>query len=224
MFASAWRALGVIFHPAFRGVLLKSLLLTIGLFAALFFAARYGLTLVPAFQWHWLNTAVDVLGYLVLVAAMVVLGAPVAALFASLFLDDIAKAVEKTSYPADAPSVGIPFWPGLRAATRLTLIVVAATVLLLPFDIELPGVGEAATLLVNGWIMGREFFELAALRHLTPAEASDMRRRHAGSIWLGGLGLSLLSAVPLVNLFAPLYGAAFMVHLFKRYAHQDRLA
>ena len=96
MFASARKALGVIFDPAFRGVVLKSLVLTLVLFAALFFGAQYGLAHLPQFHLAWLNTAIDWLASLLVIVGLFFLGAPVAALFASLFLDEIAEAVEKT--------------------------------------------------------------------------------------------------------------------------------
>jgi CysZ protein len=92
----------------------------------------------------------------------------------------------------------------------------------LPFDIALPFVGEAAALLVNGWLLGREYFELAALRHLPQAAADALRRKHRGGLFFAGLLISILSVIPVANLFAPLYGSAFMVHLFRRY--QERSA
>ena len=91
MFASARKAVRVIFDPTFRGVVLKSLLLTLVLFAALFFGAQYGLAHLPQFHWQWLNVAVDWLGSLLVVVGLFFLGAPVAALFASLFLDEIGE-------------------------------------------------------------------------------------------------------------------------------------
>lgn len=222
MFASARKALHVIFDPAFRGVLMKSLLLTLVLFAALFFGAQYGLAYLPQFQWEWLNTAIDWLTSLLVIIGLFFLGAPVAALFASLFLDDIAEAVEKNDYPADPPSAGTPFWRGLAAGLRLSLWVIVFTLVLLPFNFLLPGFGTAATLAVNGWLLGREFFELAALRHMSQSAARALRRRHTFGVWAGGALLALLSLIPFVNFFAPLFGAAFMVHLYKLYFHQER--
>ena len=222
MFASARKALGVIFDPAFRGVVLKSLVLTLVLFALLFFGAQYGFAALPQFHWNWLNTAIDWLGSLLILVGLYFLGAPVAALFASLFLDDIAEAVEKEHYPADPPSAGTPFWRGLMAGLKLTLLVVVFTLLLLPFNFLLPGIGTAASLVVNGWLLGREFFELVALRHMSASAAATLRRRHMMGVWVAGVVLAVLAAVPFVNFFAPLFGVAFMVHLYKLYSHQER--
>ena len=222
MFASMRKAFGVIFDPAFRGVLLKSLALTLLLFAGLFFAAQYGLSHLPQFHWHWINTAADLIASLLAIVALFFLGAPVAALFASLFLDEIAEAVEKDYYPADPPSPGVPFWRGLFAGLRLAFWVIAFTLVLLPFNIWLPGIATALTVAVNGWFLGREFFELAALRHMSPSAARTLRRRHLFGVWSAGLVLAVFAIVPIVNFFAPLFGAAFMVHLYKRYVHQER--
>ena len=94
--------------------------------------------------------------------------------------------------------------------------------LLLPFNFWLPGIGTLATVAVNGWLLGREFFELAALRHMSQTAARNLRRRHVFGVWMGGLLLAALAAVPFVNFFAPLFGAAIMVHLYKRYQHEER--
>lgn len=222
MFASARKALGVIFDPAFRSVVVKSLLLTLVLFALLFYGAQYGLAHVPQFHWAWLNTVLDWIASFLVLVILYFLGAPVAALFASLFLDEIAGAVEKECYPADPPSAGTPFWRGLVAGLRLSFWVILLSLVLLPFNFLVPGFGTAASIAVNGWLLGREFFELAALRHLSMSAASALRRRHTGGVWLAGIVLAALAAVPFINFFAPLFGAAFMVHLYKRYSHEER--
>ncbi len=76
--------------------------------------------------------------------------------------------------------------------------------MLLPFDIELPGLGEFASIAANGWLLGREYFELAALRHLSLAEAGALRRENGGAVWAVGVLIALTSMVPLLNLVAPL--------------------
>lgn len=222
MFASARKALQSVVDPAFRGVVLKSLALTVLLFAGLSWAAQYGLAHMPALSWAWLNTLLAALADALLVVVMVFLGAPVAALFASLFLDEIAEEVEKTYYPADPPAAGVSFWAGLVAGLRLSFWVILFEVILMPLNLLQPEFAWIDMLLLNGWLLGREFFELAALRHLSAGAARTLRRRHRFGIWSAGLLLAALSLVPVINFFVPLFGAAFMVHLFKRYSHEGR--
>ncbi|MGN6514480.1 MAG: EI24 domain-containing protein, partial [Rhizomicrobium sp.] len=146
MFASARKAFAMIFDRAFLGVVLNALLLTLALFLALFIGLQYALAWLPTLGWHWVNAAVDFVASILLVVVFFFLGAPVAALFASFFLDGIAKKIERTYYPADAPASGAPFWGSFTAGLRLTGAVIAVTFALLPVDIALPGVGSAATI------------------------------------------------------------------------------
>ena len=52
--------------------------------------------------------------------------------------------------------------------------------------------------------------------------ARALRRRHAGTVLLGGLVIAGLLAVPVLNLLVPLFGAALMVHLHKSVVARDR--
>ena len=99
---------------------------------------------------------------------------------------------------------------------RLAGLVILVDLLLIPADALVPGVGEGVTVVANGFLLGREYFELAALRHLSLAAADALRQRNAGRIVFAGMIISVLSTVPLLNFAAPLFGAALMVHLFKR--------
>jgi CysZ protein len=221
MFASLGRAVGNFFDGTLKGVIFKSVLLTLALFAVLGFGMAYGLNHLPTLGAHWVNEILDVVAPVIFILLMIFLGAPVAALFASLFLDEVAKKVEAHA-KLPGPATGASFLGNLGAGARMAVLVLAVNLLLLPVDIELPGVAEVLTVLANGWLLGREYFELAALRHLSRASADALRRRHGGSVFAGGTLIALLSMVPIVNLIAPLFGAAFMVHMFGRYAQEDR--
>ena len=75
--------------------------------------------------------------------------------------------------------------------------------------------------LVNGYLLGREFFEFAAMRHRPEAEAKMFRRKHSTTIFLAGLVIAAFLAVPVVNLATPLFAAAMMVHLHKMLSAAD---
>jgi CysZ protein len=224
MFASARKALGMIFDPAFFRVVLISVLLTVILFAALFAGAEYGVSQLPTLGWHWVNVALEIVTPVLSVLLIVALGAPVAALFASFFLDRVAGSVERKYYPADPKASGAPVISSLFLALRFTGLILAVTVALLPFDVILPGVGSAVTLVADAWLLGREYFELAALRHMPRGAVDAMRKRHRLAILGAGLLIALLSLIPGADLIAPLFGAGLMVHVFKFYQHQERLA
>ena len=85
----------------------------------------------------------------------------------------------------------------------------------------MPGINIAAFFLVNGYLLGREFFEFAAMRFRSEAEAKALRRKHAGTVFLAGLVIAAFLAIPLLNLLTPLFAAAMMVHLHKMVSATD---
>lgn len=220
MFASVGRAVRLIFDPAFAGIVGKALLLTVLLFVAALGLSEYALSLLPVLGYPAVNTFLKLLTPLLFVLGGVVLGPPVAALFASLFLDQVAARIEARDYP-DRPARPASFALTLRAGLKLAALVVGVNLVLLPFDIGLPGLGELLSLAANGWLLGREYFELAALRHVDLAEAGTLQRANGGAVWVGGVLIALASMVPLLNLMAPLFGTALMVHLFHRVADME---
>jgi CysZ protein len=85
----------------------------------------------------------------------------------------------------------------------------------------IPGVNIIAFFLVNGYLLGREFFEFAAMRFRSAEEARLLRSRHSGTVFMAGLVIALFLAVPIVNLLTPLFAAGLMVHLHKALAARD---
>jgi CysZ protein len=168
------------------------------------------------------NRALELLAPVILIMGLFAVGAPVAALFASLYLDKVADAIEARSYASDPKAPGTSFATGLGAGIRLAGLILVADLLLLPADAFLPGVGQVATIVVNGFLLGREYFELAALRHVSRNAADALRKRNAARIFGGGLIISVLTVVPFADFFAPLFGAALMVHLYKRVAREAK--
>jgi CysZ protein len=70
-------------------------------------------------------------------------------------------------------------------------------------------------------LLGREFFEFAAMRFRSPQDARLFRARHASTVFLAGLVIAAFLAVPIVNLLTPLFAAGMMVHLHKLVSRGD---
>ncbi len=49
-----------------------------------------------------------------------------------------------------------------------------------------------------------------------PSEAIALRRRHSGQVYVAGVIISGLVAIPVLNLLTPLFATAFMARLYKR--------
>lgn len=215
MLDAAFLALREILSPPFRGVLVKSLALTIGLLVALWLLLERLLSAWVEIPWPWLDTAFSILTGIGLVIGLGFLVAPVTALFAGLFLDDIAELVERTHYPADPVGTPLPMPRAILTAGKFLGVVLLVNAVALPL-VLLVGFGFLIFLAANAYLLGREYFELVALRHHDAETARRLRLRNSGRIFAAGLVIAGFLAVPLVNLLAPLFATAFMVHVFKR--------
>lgn len=208
-------AAGDVFSPPFRGVLLKSLGLTVLALVAAWFGLEALIDHLVQLDRGWLDGLVQVVSGLTLLVAAVFLVVPITALVASLFLDDIAAVVEKTHYPNDTPGTPLPTLAAIRSAVGFTLVVIGVNLLALML-LLVPGINAIIFLVANGYLVGREYFELAAFRFRPRREANALRRAHGGRVFLAGLVIAGLLAVPILNLLTPLFATSLMVHLHKR--------
>ncbi len=217
--------------PPFRAVLFKS----IGLTLLILVGAWFGLqqlfaslampwieALLPGFpSWAgWLSIVAALAIGVGFAVALALLVAPVTALVAGLFLDDIAEVVEKEDYPADPPGSAVPPLRSLVLSLKFVGIVILGNIVALLL-LLIPGVNIAAFFVVNGYLLGREFFEFAAMRFRPEAEAKALRRRNAMTVFLAGLVIAGFLAIPFVNLATPLFAAAMMIHLHKALSARD---
>jgi CysZ protein len=166
----------------------------------------------PASAMAWLLSIAAGLG---IVAGSIFLMPAVTAVVGSFFADQIADEVEREHYPADPPGKAVPLWralwEGLKTALLALLIYLCAVPLLI-----FAGFGAVIFFLATAYILGREYFELAAVRFRPPAEAKALRKRNAARVYLGGLFIAAFVSIPIVNLATPLFAMAFMVHMHKR--------
>jgi CysZ protein len=220
MIEAAALALRDILSPPFRGVLLKSLALTLALLAGLWLLLEWLLSAWVTLPWEWLDTAFSILSGVGLVVGLGFLVAPVTALFAGLFLDDIAETVERTHYPDDPVGRPLPLARAIATAVKFLGVVLLVNAVALPLVLFV-GFGVAIFLIANAYLLGREYFELAALRHHDAATTRRLRARHAGRIFGAGLVVAVFLAIPVVNLLGPLFATAFLVHLQKAIAARE---
>ncbi|MDX6805019.1 sulfate transporter family protein [Terrihabitans rhizophilus] len=215
MIQAALLALSQAFSPAFRSILLK----TVGL--ALLFLVVLGVllwTLATHFidlQNQNFDLAAGVLSGLGIVAGLFFLIPPVVSLVAGFYQDRIAERVEADHYPADVPGRELPTGRSILLAIRFALLVLVVNVGTL-FLLLVPGVNLIVWWIANGYLLGREYFEFAAMRFLPEDEAKALRSAYTGRVFIGGLMIAALMAVPILNLTTPLVASAFMVHVFKR--------
>jgi CysZ protein len=230
MLDDAARALSQMLSPPLRAVLWKSIALALALIVVVGIALdrliawllgtgsaalENGLgphAHTPATAVAWLLSVAAGLG---IVAGSIFLMPAVTSFVASFFADEIADAVERENYPSDAPGTAVPLslalLEGIRTALLAIVVYIAATILLL-----FAGFGAVIFFLATAWLLGRIYFDLAAMRFRSPADAKALRKRHGGTVYIAGLLIAAFVSVPIVNLATPLFAMAFMVHLHKK--------
>ncbi|HUF45202.1 MAG TPA: sulfate transporter family protein [Aestuariivirgaceae bacterium] len=214
MLEAALRALRDTFSPGLRQVLWKALGLTIALFILILFSVQVALSMLVGFSWPWVDTLIAVAAGLGLVAGLLFLMAPATAMFAGLYVDDIADLVERRDYPHDPPGRPLPLAKGVLTGVRFGLIVLAVNLALLPT--LLLGIGAIAMVLANAYLLGREYFEIIAMRHMPADEARRLRKESALRILAAGFIPAFLVVVPFVNIITPIFSTVYFVHIFKR--------
>ena len=217
------KALEQLFTPPFRSVLFKSLGLVIGIFIVIGAALQAFIASLPELPYPWLDQIAAVLAGFGVLVSMWFLIVPVTALVAGLFLDEIAAAVEERYYPMDKVGRELPFGRTVAYSVRFALVVLGLNLLALPFYL-IPPLGLAIHFVLNGYLLGREYFELSALRHMSFRDAKSFRRHYRGEVFLAGAVLAGLLLIPVVNFFVPIFGAAFMVHVFKGLSARNQVA
>jgi CysZ protein len=159
---------------------------------------------------------------LFMIGLSVFLMVPVASAFTGFFLEDVADAVEDRHYPGLPAATPLSLAAGLRQSVNFLGLVVLVNVLAL---FLYPFVGPGIPLLfwaVNGFLLGREYFSLVALRRLPATEVKAMRRRHRWTLWVAGTLMAAPLSVPILNLVVPVLGVATFTHIYHQLAASGR--
>ncbi|MEM7568691.1 MAG: EI24 domain-containing protein [Pseudomonadota bacterium] len=211
------KAISQLDDKRFRSVLIRGLLSAIVCLAAVTFAARYGMAHVDIPWWETPDWLLNIGSAALFMGASWFLFPAIATAVMGLFLDDVIDAVEETHYPhARAPrSIGVTeaAWLSVKLFGWILLV----NLLALPFYIALLFTAIGPLILfvaLNGYLLGREYFEMVALRHMRAKQAAKLRRAWRGDMFLLGVGVTGLFMIPVINLIAPLVGAAAAVHSF----------
>ncbi|MDB5679391.1 EI24 domain-containing protein [Sphingomonas bacterium] len=221
MFRAFFLSLGDLTDPAILRVFAKSIALTLAIFlllgAGLWFSTRW--LVIDRLGWdEAAGNLAAISGFLAMLLFGWVLFRAIAVAAIWLFGDEIVVAVERRHYPdALASAHHVPVTRsmalGLRSAGRALLV----NVLLMPLYVVLLVTGFGTPLLfyaANGWLLGADLGEMVAARHMTSGEMKAWARDTRWTRWDLGVVVAALMSVPVVNLIAPVLGAAMATHQF----------
>lgn len=216
-------ALGQLGDPRFRRVLL----LGIGGALAVLIAFAWGLFTVVGWwtgdsiwlpiigEVQWLDSVFSWGAVVLVLILSVFLMVPVASAITSLFLDDVADAVEAVHYPAIPQNPRTPLAEAMRDTIGFLGVLIGVNLLALLLYVIFAPVAIFIFWAVNGFLLGREYYTLAAMRRVGRKRAKELRRKHFLTIWVAGILMAMPLSVPLLNLVIPILGAATFTHLFQ---------
>ncbi|KIN74821.1 EI24 domain-containing protein [Sulfitobacter guttiformis] len=223
VFTAFGLALGQLGDPRFRRVLLLGIggalavlaAFTWGLAALAEWFAGDAVTLPLVGEVRWLDTAFGWGAVVLGMALSVFLMVPVASAITSLFLDDVADAVESVHYPHIPQAPRTPFMEAMRDTLGFLAVIVAVNLCALILYLVFAPVAIFIFWAVNGFLLGREYFMLVAMRRVGRVRAKELRRKHFLTVWLAGILMAMPLSIPLVNLAIPILGAATFTHLYQ---------
>jgi CysZ protein len=214
MISAALKALGDVLSPEFRSILLKAVGLTIVLFILVIAGALMVLELLGLVPWGWVETIIEVAAGLGLAVLAFFLMAPVTALFAGLYLDKVARIVEERHYPQDPIGEELSMFEAITTGIQFGLLALLINIAILPAIFF--AIGAVVLVIANAYLISREFFVMAAARHMPLSDARAMRKANSPRILVAGLIPALLALIPIANLLVPLFSTAYFVHIYKR--------
>lgn len=229
MLKAATSALTQMASPAFRSILLKSMGLALLLLIIIGIGVHRLLSWLAGSGGAWLEQGlglahgpVEVLLWFFAIAAglglavgAIFLMPAVTALVAGVFADDIAEQVERRHYPGEPEGRALPMSTALVEGVRTALLAVVVYLIAAPF-LLVAGLGFVIFFFASAFLLGREYFLLAAMRHHPREQARALRKSNQARVFLGGLLIAAFVSIPIVNLATPLFATALMVHLHKR--------
>jgi len=224
------KALTQMVSPPFRALLFKAMglalllivLVGIGLHRALIWLASLGENWAEGLLGSTAHAPLVALAWILSVAAglgiivgSIFLMPAVTALVGSLFVDDIALEVEREHYPAQPVGTSLPLLRAILEGVKTALLAVAVYLIAVP-SLLVAGLGTIIFFIASAYLLGREYFELAAMRYRFPSEAKMLRKRNQHTVFMAGLFIAAFVSIPIVNLATPLFAMALMVHVHKR--------
>lgn len=214
------KAIGQFSDPRIRRILWRSIALSILVFVGVVIFTGVLLRQTALFEITWLETGVDILGgFGVILISLLLFPAAVTAV-CGVFLDDVADIVEQTHYPQPSPARSVPIGEAFIAGAKFFAIMILLNLFLLIF-LAVPVIFPFVFYGVNGYLIGREYFELVAQRRLSRDDYTKLRKRERLSIFIPSVVLVFLLTIPVINLLVPIFATTIMVHIFYKVSQKS---
>jgi len=207
---SSVKAVSSLFIPGMLMILLKSLIVTILSLTLFFFgASSFFFWLFGAGSWlSWLGAfGSGVFAWFLFPA--------ITPIIVNFFDTRIVGIIENHDYPNARKVQQPPFVNEFMHDVKFTAKALLLNMVALPFYL-IPVFNLLLFYGLNGYLLGREFFVMVARQHMPIENAITLHKNHGRIVSLAGTSLAIAATIPIINLFAPIWGIALMTHLFHR--------
>ncbi|WP_375636383.1 sulfate transporter family protein [Bartonella sp. AP152HLJHH] len=225
IFTAAYRALQRLMTSQYRIMILKALGVTFFILTILWLCVHQ---LFVSYFWPWIaqflpglpswagwiGFSMLIIFNLGLALLLAFLIAPISAMIGGFFIDSAAEIIEKEDYPTEPIGQALPFQRSLIISFKFVILSLLGNgIAFILFFI--PGINLIAFYLINGYLLGHEYFLFAAYRFRTEQDARAFLHTHYTTVFGAGLLIALFVSIPILNLATPLFAAAFMTYLHK---------
>lgn len=187
-----------------------------------FFSSALVLSLFSVITWmtthyivlenRWLGAILKMGAGVITFAGLWFMLPPLTVLISGFFQEKVVKKVEGIYYPKAGEIREQRIVSSFLQSFLFTMKAIFFNFLILPFYYI--GVGFVASIVLNSYLLGREFFDAVALCHRGRDEVRLIRKANRKKIYSGGFMITLMTLMPVVNLFVPLLAIVWMVHVY----------
>jgi len=213
MFVALAKSFAQLSDPRFQRVMWRALFWSVLLFAFVIAVAVTGLSHVTFFDSEMLNDIAHFMSGAGSVVLAFILFPGLISTVIAMFMDEVAEAVEARHYndlPAARPT---KINEQVASGARLLVWTLVLNIAALPIYLFFHGLNVFVYYALNGYLLGREYFELVALRRMDLPTARRLRRRHRLYVTVSGAVIAAILSIPVVGWFMPVVATAFMVHM-----------
>lgn len=217
MFSELKSAIKDVFSNKIRWLLVFLVLSAVTVFAVLFFGFSYAMSFWEPTNMPKVQKALETLGYIMFFIVSLMLFPSVITLFSGFFID---SAIERLSNQNGGRILrNVPLSESLLVSGVVAFKGISLSIILIPVTMVLgvlPFVNFLPVMLyyvLNGRLLGREYFFAVALRYAEKQKAEDLFNRYRLYWMKAGIVIAVLMTVPVINMISPLIAAAFMRRL-----------
>jgi CysZ protein len=217
-----------LFDKSLQKIVWVSLVLSVLLLVTLWSVVGVTLSQPELFSTGWFYGAFDwvfikitsIFGSVLILALTWFLFPSIVTLTITFFLERVINRVERKHYPNLQPQRRQNTLEVIRITVKFMLLSVIVNILVIPFYAVFFFLGPVNLLIfymVNGYLLGKEYFELVAYRRLEPNKVNSLFNLSRGNVFRLGIISALLMTVPIINMVTPIISVAAMVHLVQKY-------